>query len=88
MMTVGDDFILRIFNRVNPNYVHTDANFQFFQPSYQVVESVGFVSICLELVSGTLTDDITIEINNYESFEVTATCKYAFYTNFHQAKID
>ena len=37
--------------------------FQFSQPSYNVSEDDGFVTICLELVQGILVDNVTIELN-------------------------
>ena len=38
------------------------AEFQFSQQSYDVSEDTGVVSICLELVNGTLTEDVFIEV--------------------------
>ena len=52
----------------------TVAVLQFSQPSYNVREDSGVVSVCLQLVNGTLTEDI-----NFEATEITtdkmATCK-------------
>ena len=38
------------------------AEFQFSQPSYDVSEDTGVVSVCLELINGTLTEDVFIEV--------------------------
>ena len=38
------------------------AEFQFSQPSYDVSEDSGLVSVCLELISGILTEDVIIEL--------------------------
>ena len=38
------------------------AEFQFSQPSYNVSEDSGVVGVCLELVSGILTEDVVIEV--------------------------
>ena len=54
-------------------YIYIAAEFWFSELSYNVTESAGTINVCLELVKGTLTEDITIEIKNYES--TTAICK-------------
>ena len=38
------------------------AEFQFSQPSFDVSEDSGVVSVCLELISGILTEDVIIEV--------------------------
>ena len=38
------------------------AEFQFSQPLFDVSEDSGVVSICLELISGILTEDVIIEV--------------------------
>ena len=39
-----------------------DAIFQFSMEYYSVSEDSGVVSICLELINGTLTEDIIIQV--------------------------
>jgi hypothetical protein len=41
----------------------TVAEFQFSQSSYNVSESSGVVSVCLELVNGTLAKDVLISVS-------------------------
>ena len=43
-------------------YFLSVAEFQFSQPSFDVSEDSGVVSICLELISGILTEDVIIEV--------------------------
>ena len=43
-------------------FSRTVAEFQFSQPSYDVSEDSGVVSVCLELISGILTEDVIIEV--------------------------
>ena len=38
------------------------AKFRFTQSSYNVSEDIGVLSVCLELVNGTLTEDVLIEV--------------------------
>ena len=43
-------------------YFLSVAEFQFSQPSFDVSEDSGVVSVCLELISGILTEDVIIEV--------------------------
>ena len=55
----------------------TVAEFQFTQSSYNVSESNGVVSICLELVNGTLAKDVLINLSvGASQDEPIAGCKY------------
>ena len=38
------------------------AEFQFLQPSYNVSEDSEVVTFCLELTSGILTEDVSVEV--------------------------
>ena len=38
------------------------AKFQFSQPSHDVSEDIGVFGVCLELISGILTEDVVIEV--------------------------
>ena len=38
------------------------AKFQFSQPSHDVSEDIGVLGVCLELISGILTEDVVIEV--------------------------
>lgn len=54
----------------------TVAEFQFSQPSYNVIEGQSeVVNICLELVNGTLAKDILINISIAARQENKAGCK-------------
>ena len=44
-------------------FVTTVAEFQFTPSSYNVSESSGVVSVCLELMNGTLASDILISVS-------------------------
>ena len=50
------------------------AQFQFSQSSYNVSEDSGVVSVCLELVNGTLIENVTIEIK-LGATEILNACK-------------
>lgn len=50
------------------------AEFQFSQPSYNASEDTGVVSVCLELVSGILTEDVIIEVMLFGGGEMSG-CK-------------
>ena len=52
------------------------AEFQFSQPSYNVPEDSEIVNVCLELVSGTLTEEVLIEVVLAAGLEVMANCKF------------
>ena len=52
------------------------AEFQFSQSSYNVSEDSEIVDICLELVSGTLTEEVLIEVVLAAGLEVMADCKF------------
>ena len=65
--------IIEIFDNdgetFNVNQVHilyeipnTVAEFQFSQTFYDVNEAIGMFNVCLELTSGILTEDVTIEV--------------------------
>ena len=41
---------------------YADAVFEFSMAYYSVSEDSGVVSICLELINGTLTEDIIIQV--------------------------
>ena len=43
-------------------YFLSVVEFQFSQPSFDVSEDSGVVSVCLELISGILTEDVIIEV--------------------------
>ena len=58
------------------------AQFQFSQPFFNVSEDSGVVSVCLELVSGILTEDVLIEVMVIASGEDMAGCKLSI-TNFY-----
>lgn len=45
--------------------------FQFSQPSYNVSEDSGVVNVCLELTSGTLIEDVFIEVIAAANLEET-----------------
>ena len=47
--------------------MHADAEFRFSQLSYHVNESTESMSVCLELVNGTLTENVTVEIKSYNN---------------------
>ena len=53
------------------------AGFQFPQTVYDVSEDTGAVSVCLELVTGILTEDVLIEVMLLNS-SGSSGCKYAF----------
>ena len=59
---------------------NTVAEFRFSQPSYNVSEDSGVVSVCLELVNGTLTEDVVIKIelraNGTTAFSESVVCVY------------
>jgi hypothetical protein len=42
--------------------LHADAVFEFSMAYYSASEDSGVVSICLELINGTLTEDIIIQV--------------------------
>ena len=52
---------LQLFNLYS-YYAAAVATFQFSMAYYNVSEDSGVVSVCLELVSGILTKDVTIEV--------------------------
>ena len=52
------------------------AEFQFSQPSYNVSEDSEIVNVCLELVSGTLTEEVLIEAVLAAGLEEVADCKF------------
>ena len=41
------------------------AEFQFFQPFYNVSEDSEVVTFCLELTSGILTEDVAVEVTAF-----------------------
>ena len=43
------------------------AEFEFSQPFYNVSEDSGEVSVCLELVSGILTEDVDIDVMLFDN---------------------
>lgn len=51
----------------------TVAAFRFSQSSYNVTESDGVISVCIELVKGTLSEDIAIQLS-HEGSNFSATC--------------
>ena len=55
------------------NLFNVAAEFTFSQPSYNVSEDDGVVSVCLELTESILSEDITIRLINNEDTEATAT---------------
>lgn len=53
------------------------AEIQFSQSSYNVTEDSEIVNICLELVSGTLTEDVLIEVVHAAGLGVMSSeCKF------------
>ena len=59
---------------VNFNF-STDAVFEFSMTYYSVSEDSGVVSICLELINGTLTEDIIIQVMVVDSNNGMSGCK-------------
>ena len=53
------------------------AEFQFSQPSYNVSEDSGEVSVCLELVRGILTEDVVVQVSIGAGLEEMAGCKFS-----------
>ena len=52
-----------------------DAIFQFSMEYYGVSEDSGVVSICLELINGTLTEDIIIQVMVVNNSNGMSGCK-------------
>ena len=55
-------------------FSYSVAQFQFSQSSYNVSEDSGVVSVCLELVNGTLIENVTIEVT-LATTEILNPCK-------------
>ena len=55
----------------------TDAVFQFSMMYYSVSEDSGVVSICLELINGTLTEDIIIQVMVVNNNNGMSGCKWS-----------
>lgn len=53
------------------------AEFEFSQPSYNVSEDSVAVSVCLELVSGILTEDVVIGVTIAANTEQFSGCAFS-----------